>query len=209
MRSEGGRTGIPSLALAGVVAFVALALIVVQTRPGVLAQPAPASSTTSETSPYVEVELSAQLEDVPDSCPITVVGESAFIPASEAPDGPSSVYDAVWYGTPDLWTMINPNGEVWRELPVGADGSLTQKWLWWSEGLSSKGSAEITITADHLDGLEPTVEVRGSGGASSSPTSPSFGTFMVTGFEFPDRGCWRVTAHYKDASLGFVVWVPP
>ena len=208
MRSEDGRTGILFLAAAGAVALVALGLVGVLTRPGVLAQPTPASSTTSDASPNVVVDLLAP-EDVPNSCPITVPGDRAFTPASEAPEALPSVYESVWYGTPELWTMINPNGEVWRNLPIGANGSLTQKWLWWSEGLSSKGSAEITITADHLDGLEPTVEVRGSGGASSSPTSPSFGTFMVTGFEFPARGCWRVTAHYKDASLGFVVWVPP
>lgn len=205
MRSEEGRTGILFLAAAGVGALVALGLVGVLTRPGVLAQPTPAPSTTSDASPNVEVDLPAP-EDVPNSCPITVPGDGAFTPASEIPEALPSVYDSVWYGTPELWTKVDTNGEVWRDLPVGADGSLTQKLLWWSDHLSSRDSAEITITADHLDELAPTIEVRGSGGASSSPSSPSFGTFMVTGFELPERGCWRITGRYRDASLSFVVW---
>ena len=201
MRSEEGRTGILFLVATGAVVLVALGLVAVLTRPGVLAQATPASSTTSDASPNVELDLPAP-EDVPNSCPITVPGDRAFTPASEAPEALPSVYDSVWYGTPELWTMINPNGGL-------ADGSLTQRWLWWSENLSSRDSAEITITADHLDGLAPAIEVRGSGGASSSPTSPSYGTFMVTGFELPEVGCWRVTARYRDASLSVVVWVAP
>lgn len=206
MRSEEGRTGILFLAAAGAGALVALGLAGVLTGPGVLAQATPASSRTSDASPNVEVDLPVP-EDVPNSCPITVPGDHAFTPASETPEALPSVYDSEWYGTPHLWTNIKRNGEVWRDLPVGADGSLTQKWLWWSDHLSSKHSAEITITADHLDGLAPTIEVRGSGGVSSSPTSPSFGTFMVTGFELPERGCWEITGHYREASLSFVAWV--
>lgn len=208
MRSEEGRTGILFLAVAGTVVLVALWLVGMLTRPGVLAQTTPASSTTSDASPNVELDLPAP-EDVPDSCPITVPGDSAFTPASEAPERLPSVYDSVWYGTPELWTMTNPNGEVWRDLPVGTDGGLTQKRLWWSENLSSGDSAEITITAHHLDGTAPTVEVSGPGGASTSPSSPSFGTFMVTGFELPERGCWEITGHYRDASLSFVIWIAP
>lgn len=168
--------------------MVTLGLVGVLTTPGVLAQPTPASSTTSDASPTVDVDLPAP-KDVPNSCPITVPGDSAFTPVSEAPEALASVDDSVWFGTPDLWTKIDRNGEVWRYLPVGADGNLTQKWLWWSDHLSSRDSAEIIVTADHLDGVAPTIEVRGSGGASSSPTSPSFGTLMVTGFELPKQGC--------------------
>lgn len=208
MRSKEGRAGILLLATVGAVFLVALGLVVVLTRPGVLAQSAPASSAPSDPLPNVQVDLEVP-KDVPDSCPVTVPGDNAFTPASEAPEELPSVYDSEWYGTPDLWTKIDKRGEVWRGLSVGADGSLTQKWLWWSEHLSSKDSAEITITGDHLDGLAPAIEVRGSGGASSSPTSPSYGTFMVTGFELPEPGCWRISGHYRDASLSFVVWVVP
>lgn len=54
----------------------------------------------------------AELEEVPEWCPVTVPGAIAFTPLSEAPEGPPSVYDEVWYGTPELWTMINPQGEI-------------------------------------------------------------------------------------------------
>lgn len=197
MRSKEGRTGIPRLASAGAATLIILGLVLVLTKPNVLAQESQSSSTTTP----------AGLEGVPAACPVTVPGENAFTPTSEAPDGPPSVHDSVWYGTPELWTMINPDGEVWRGLPVGTDGNLTQKWLWWSDRLSSGDPEGIAITADHLDGTAPSVEVTGSGGASSSPSSPSLGTFMVTGFELPDPGCWKITGQFGDASVSFVVWV--
>lgn len=208
MRSEESRTGILFLATVGAGFLIALGLVVVLTRPGVLAQSAPASSATSDPLPNVQVDFEVP-KDAPNSCPINVPGDDAFVPASEAPEELPSVYGSVWYGTPDLWTKIDEKGEVWRDLPVGEDGSLMQKWLWWSDHLSSKDSAEITITADHLHGTAPIVRVSGPGGASTSPSSPSFGTFMVTSFELPERGCWEITAHYRGASLSYVVRVAP
>ncbi|MGH8913442.1 MAG: hypothetical protein ACRDZM_02895, partial [Acidimicrobiia bacterium] len=149
-----------------------------------------------------------EASDVPKSCPITVPGDVAFAPASQAPKALPSVYDAVWYGTPELWTMLNSKGEVWSNLPVGADGGLTQKWLWWSQDLTSDGPVEMIVMANHLDGSAPTVGARGSRGASSSPSSPSLGTFMVTGFELPELGCWEIAGHHGQAALRFVVSVP-
>lgn len=163
-------------------------------------------SPSQTVEPTVNQEVPS-LEGVPEWCPITVPDENAFTPSTEAPEGPPSVYEAVWYGIPDLWTMIDSGGEVWRDLPVGPDGDLAQKTLWWSEHLSSGESAEIILTAEDLGGSAPTVELRGPGGASSSPSSPSFGTFMVVGFELPQPGCWEITAEYKGASLSYVVWV--
>lgn len=138
-------------------------------------------------------------------CPVTAP-ERLFTPPRPYPPDPVDE-DMVWYGTNELWTMIDPNGQVWRDLPVGPDGDLTQKTLWWSQHLSSGESAEIRITAEHLNGSAPTVEVSGPGGANSSPSSPSFGIFMVVGFELPQPGCWEITAEYRGATVSYVVWI--
>lgn len=183
-------------------------LLLLLTACGEVGTQTAADSTEAEKVKETKEKVAEKKTSVwPKSCPVTVPGKDAFIPASEAPDGPLSVYEAVWYGTPDLWTMLDPNGLVWRDLPVGADGALTQKTLWWSEHLSSESSAEITLSAEHLDGSAPTVEVSGPGGASSSPSSPSFGSFMVVGFELPQPGCWKITTEYQGATLSYIVWV--
>ncbi|MGH8871367.1 MAG: hypothetical protein ACRDWS_05275 [Acidimicrobiia bacterium] len=95
--------------------------------------------------------------------------------------------------------MINPEGEAggkrWLE---------GEKTFWWSENYSPGDPAEITVTAEHLDGSAPTVEVGGPGGGGFNP---SIGNFMLVGLELPQPGCWDLTARYKSATLSYVVWV--
>lgn len=200
------RTLVSAWSTAAVGALAIVGVVLMWPGPGAsvppAATPTTTTTTTSTTTTLADNAVPAVLAGVPESCPVTAPGNNAFTPPSEAPDGPSSVYEAVWYGTPELWTMVNPNGEVWRDLPVGTDGSLTQKTLWWSESHAPGDPAEITLTAEHLDGSAPTVEASGGDGSH-----PFLGDFMVVGFELPEPGCWRVTAHYKGASLSYVVWV--
>ncbi|MGF1616555.1 MAG: PQQ-binding-like beta-propeller repeat protein, partial [Acidimicrobiia bacterium] len=146
---------------------------------------------------------------VPASCPVTVPGEAAFTPASDAPDDPPEVYDDVWFGTPDLWTLINPGGEVWSDLPRGADGSLTERTFWWSANYSADDPGELTVTAEHLSGTAPRFETSQTAGAGFDPfmTQPTDESATVVGIELPDTGCWRLTAEYKEATLTYVVWV--
>lgn len=141
-----------------------------------------------------------------DSCPVTVPGESPFTPASEAPDGPPDMYDAVWYGTPELWTMLGREGQVWRGLPVGSDGSLTQKTFWFAQGyvFDEEPAPDITVTAENIDGSAPTIQ---AGGPGTNGTHVDLGSFMLVGLEIPTRGCWRITAEYRDATLSYVAWV--
>lgn len=143
------------------------------------------------------------LVDVPETCPVTVPGEDAFTPASETPDELSPGDDQVWYGTPELWTKIQPNGQVvdrsW--LSPGA------KTFWWSEnfpGGEIEGSPDITVTAEHLDGTAPIVK---AGGPGTNGSHPDLGDFMLVGIELPGTGCWKLTAEYKGATVSYVMWV--
>lgn len=153
--------------------------------------------------------VSPTVAGVPASCPVTVPGEAAFTPANEAPADPPEVYDDVWFGTPDLWTLIDPGGEVWSGLPRGADGSLTERTFWWSANYSADDPGEFTVTAEHLSGTAPRFETSQTAGTGFDPfmTQPTHESVTVVGLELPDTGCWRLTAEYKGSSLSYVVWV--
>lgn len=139
------------------------------------------------------------------ACPVTVPGTTPFIPAAQVPDGPPTSYAAVWYGTPDLWTMVRHQGEVWTGLPVQSDGSLTQKIFWWVEGsfVSQEPQPDIAVSAERLDAPAPTfrAEPGNLGG------HVDLGVFTVVGLEIPEPGCWRITAEYMNTSLSYVAWV--
>jgi outer membrane protein assembly factor BamB len=153
--------------------------------------------------------VSPTVAGVPASCPVTVPEEAAFTPASDAPDDPPEVYDDVWFGTPDLWTLVDPGGEVWSDLPRGADGSLGERTFWWSANYSADDPGEFTVTAEHLSGTAPRFEASQTGGNGFDPfmTQPTHESVTVVGIELPDTGCWRLTAEYKEATLSYVVWV--
>ena len=146
------------------------------------------------------------LEGGREACPVTAPGDGPFTPEAETPDGPPPSYQAVWYGTPELWTMVHSQGQDWVSLPVGADGSLTQKTFWWSDDfvLGEELEPDITVTAEHLDGSAPTLE---AGGPGTNGSHPELGNFMIVGLEIPDEGCWRITAEYRETTLSYVAWV--
>ena len=44
-----------------------------------------------------------------------------------------SRFENVWYGTPELWTILDRNGAVWRDLPVGKGlHAVGDKTLWFA-----------------------------------------------------------------------------
>ena len=127
----------------------------------------------------------------PNTCPVTVPPQPGLVPPDPYPPEPPSSFGAVWYGTPGLWTTLDLNGQVWRGLPVGEDGSVGDKLLWWSENYSTaksedfSGKADITVTAVRLDGSAPKV-VETPGVQSFNP---SLGNFMLVGVVLPEPGC--------------------
>ena len=140
-----------------------------------------------------------------DGCPVTVPPQSGFVPPKPYP--PEPPFEEVWYGTAELWTLLDPNGAVWTGLPVGkGPHAVGDKTVWFSENFSTaegedfSGNADITLTAVHLDGSARTVVQEGG--------VPSFNrgikNFMLVPLGLPEPGCWELTATYRGAELSYV-----
>jgi hypothetical protein len=127
------------------------------------------------------------------------------------PYPPEPPFGQVWYGTRDLWTLLDPEPVIWRlgALPV-REGRVGDKTLWFSETFSTSegedfsGDPSITLTATRLDAPAPVVEV--------DHGVPSFNehtlNFLVVPLRLPaEPGCWRVTATYHGVELSYVLEV--
>jgi hypothetical protein len=141
-------------------------------------------------------------------CPVTVPPQPGFVPPAPYPSEPP--FGQVWYGSAELWTHLDPNGDVWRDLAVEKDGSIFNKTLWFSETFPSAaegdftGRDRVTLTAVRLDGSAPTVVEHSQG-------MPGFRRdikhFKLVGLVLPKPGCWEVTASYRGAELAYVLQV--
>ena len=87
------------------------------------------------------------------TCPVMKAPAPAFVPPNPYPPQPPLQYAGqFWYGTPDLWTMLNSDG-TWSGLPRGSDG-YSQKVFWWSADFSAAQEPQpfLTVTGKRLDG---------------------------------------------------------
>ncbi len=144
----------------------------------------------------------AGMDSTPETsaCPVTIPPQPGLVPPLPWTREPPPLYNAVWYGTPELWTMLNTAGEIWRDLP-----GLGQKTFWWSQDfdLSAEPQPEIIVTGERLD--HPGQSLRA--GPGTNGYRADIGSFMLVGVEFPAPGCWKLTARYRDAELSYVVWL--
>ena len=138
----------------------------------------------------------------PEACAVTRPNPPFSAPSPYPASPPDSRY--AWFGTPELWTMLSLEGEVWHtadsSLPVGV------KMFWWSSiwpGMSQEQEPALSIVATRLDG--PGV-VTADHATNASAGSLS-GEAMLSGIEFPTLGCWQLTATYGDAVLSHIVWL--
>ena len=138
----------------------------------------------------------------PASCPVTVPG-SPLIPPQPYPQ--EAPFDSAWYGTADVWTMLDRSGEVWWALPHD-EGGYGQKTFWWSRHyvLKDEPQPAIAVVGRRLDAPSETFEVPGPG---TNASQADIGTAMLVGVEIPSAGCWELAATYREASLAYVVWV--
>jgi hypothetical protein len=63
-------------------------------------------------------------------CPLTHP-DPVFVAPSPYLDKPPEFYGSSWFGSPALWTMLAPGGEVWRGLTRDKVG-YNAKTFWWS-----------------------------------------------------------------------------
>lgn len=139
-----------------------------------------------------------------DACPLTIPPQPGFVPPEPYPPEVPALYQSVWYGDDELWTMLHPGGETWTELPEH-EGTFGQKTLWWSARFSAgdEPAPSITVTGRQLDGAA-TFE---AGGPGTNGFREDIGSFMLVGLEIPEAGCWELTARYGDGELTYVVFV--
>jgi hypothetical protein len=186
MRARKWTTNLPRMMATGVAALLALGLVLSLTRPGEPTQPDDAIAPTSEQliSTNLEDTVPSGLADVLKSGPVTVPGDDAFTP--------------------------------YRRLPKACLRSMKSKrWLegdrtfWWSENYSPSEPAEVTVTAEHLNGSAPTVKYGAVVGSGFNPfmLAPTHESVTMVGVGKPESGCWELTAEYRGASLSYVVWV--
>lgn len=112
-------------------------------------------------------------------------------------------YGLSWFGSESLWTMLDPEGEVW-EFPNGPD-HLGEKTFWWSmdwPGAADEPQPGITVVGTRLDGTATF-----TAGPGTNAQHPDFGEAMLVGVAIPSPGCWQLTASYRDAVLSFVIWI--
>jgi hypothetical protein len=136
------------------------------------------------------------------NCPVTRPPATPFVPPAEYSAIPPA--GQFWYGTPELWTMLEDGG-VWNSLPQTPTG-YTQKLMWWRQGyrMEAEPMPDLTVTGRRLDAPAPPLVVSPASNASSE-----FGESMLLGAEIPCLGCWEITGHYHGRQLSYTVWVEP
>lgn len=134
---------------------------------------------------------------VPDSCPVTLVPETPFVPRPPQPE--TAPFHGTWYGSERLWTVLTRGGALGRN---------NKSW-WWSENWDSRHDMRpaLTVTARRIRGTGKDEDfVRAS--RATNAHAADIGHAMLAGLAFPTGGCWEVTGEYEGATLSFVAWVP-
>lgn len=134
--------------------------------------------------------------DLVGSCPVTVQEQPGFAPPAPYAPKPSDP-DAVWYGTGDLWTVLEAQG-----------ARAPRKSVWWSahyQGGLVEPAPDISVVYDRLDRASPLVT---GGGPGTNAHTVHDGWFMIAGIDPTISGCWRVTASYRGATLSYVYQMP-
>lgn len=137
-----------------------------------------------------------------EACAVTRPNPPFAAPSPYPSSPPDGRY--AWFGTPELWTMLELDGEVWDA--ANTSFPVVVKTFWWSSnwpGMTEEQEPGITVVAIRLDG-PGTVTTDHATNASADSLG---GQAMLTGIEFPAPGCWQLTAQYGDAVLSYVVWI--
>lgn len=136
-------------------------------------------------------------------CPITRPDPAFKAPSPWPKEAPAS-YGAAWFGTADLWTMIDLDGEVWMSLPPDGSGFGQKSWWWSANFPNDEFEPALVVLAEKVGGHESSIS-KGLGTNGSA----DFGRAMLQGIFIPSEGCWRLTGTYRGTSLSYVVWVGP
>jgi len=151
-------------------------------------------------------------KEVPEACPVTKPPAQPFVPPP--PYWTDHGTDAFWFGTRKLWILL-PNNGTWHVLPIDSQGQIahaarditaySQKLAWYREGYDWRSDPQRE---------QPMMKVTGERqGAPAPPLAAHANTvtarppYIMVGVDIPTLGCWKITGHFEDTELSFVVWV--
>jgi len=151
------------------------------------------------------IEKALMPDGVPETCPITKSPAAPFIPP--APYPATTDPHSFWFGTEKLWTIL-PSDGTWSGLPhyTPSDPTFRQKLFWWRQGYDVRIELQpkLRITGKRVDSSAPPILLADhASNGWQDPDQP----FMVVGINIPPLGCWKITGHYEDQELSYVVWV--
>ncbi|HZD22202.1 MAG TPA: hypothetical protein VE569_02200 [Acidimicrobiia bacterium] len=165
------------------------------------------SPTTKTTADPTTTTTSNEPVKTTSDCPVTIPPQPGFVATEPedvtysenfpAPDPWPREFpgeDMVWYGTAELWTALDVNGN-----------HSPRKSVWWSVNFPGgivEGEPEVWVTWTLLD-TDETVVIDNHGKATNAYT-PDQGWFIIAGIDPDQPGCWEVEAMYKGARLGYV-----
>jgi hypothetical protein len=127
-----------------------------------------------------------------------------------------------WYGTEALAVRFSGRAMIW---PTTEPGSLIAgRLVWRSSGFRPGTESNLKIEIENLAGGPVTARISGATNAYIPAVQPGRqlteaeakalvreaevspdGWRMLTGVDFPEPGCWRVSADYLGQQLTFVV----
>jgi hypothetical protein len=129
-------------------------------------------------------------------CVVTRPPQPGLAPPAPYQPSPSDE-SMVWYGTTALWT------------PLTIDATYRpRKSVWWSSafgGGAHEPTPEISVTYQRLDAKAPLIS---SGSPGTNAFTEEDGWFMIADIDPETRGCWKVTATYREATLSYVAYIP-
>ena len=144
---------------------------------------------------------STQETPIPESCPVTrATPETQFKPSS-VPRGLAPESMVFWYGSDSLYTALDPGGR-WRGIASPAGTRNKSFWFRNNAEWLSERPYQLKLTYRQLDTTGPMYS-----GAEVTNAIIGKEVAMLTMLELPTRGCWEVTASYKNAHVSFVTWV--
>lgn len=132
-----------------------------------------------------------------DLCP-TTSDNASFVPPAPYPKAGNVRGQAFYVGSPNLWVLVHP--VPWHAGPLWPDG-YQEKIVWYSQGYDAKADPRpaISISGRRLDGDAPPLVVTGANGTWQDVD------FIMSGVNFPTKGCWEITGKFKGAEVKFVV----
>ena len=135
--------------------------------------------------------IASQAANSESNCPVTLGSDKVF-----AEPWPQA---STWYGSESLATILPPDG-IWSTTNPGA--RISVKDFWWSVGFEAGMESSRTVKVESLDGRPMSAQIdRPTNAFAEDMGAPT----MLTGIDFPDPGCWRISAEYSGQKLTFIV----